>query len=428
MQLEGPFLLYGAGREGKSSLQFLRGKMPDATFYVTVDKGEAELEGAEFISIEDATRRVQNGEIKTLVRSPGVSIYLPLIKLAKERGLTVTTNINLWNAFRRQDAKIIAVTGTKGKSTTTKLTHAMLKEAGFDAGLAGNIGVALLDSPWHPWMVFEFSSFQCSDLEIQPDFVGLTSLFPEHLDWHEGEVNYFNDKLNLIRRNVPYKLAFTEQVANHQAFAKNAASPQDILPPLEAAFENDFKTAIAQSALQGEHNLHNAKIAARIALAVGADEKSVLSAARNFEPLPHRLQPLHLSGKTFINDSIATNPEATKAALNAYGGAKAHLIIGGYDRDQNYDDLVTFLHDAELATLWCLPDTGWRIAKSMEKLDLNFALKNAESLDDIFAQLTDQSDDFATLILSPGAPSYNQFDNFEQRGERFLELAKIHFG
>lgn len=428
MPIEGPVLLYGAGREGRSTRRFIAEILPDAEVGVVIDKGTADVEDATQIDIAELPALLRNGRYKTIVRSPGVSIYKDELVLARELGINVTTNVNLWGEFKRGNRAVIAITGTKGKSTTTKLIWTMLRASGIDAGLAGNIGVPLLDAELHDLMVLELSSFQCSDLTLNPDIIGITSLFPEHTDWHRTAENYFRDKLNLFRRTKPYRAAITLQVANHPALPQPNNDFVHRLPELEPGLVQQMSEAAGQSQLIGAHNFENAKLAARIALGAGATEAAVLEGIRTFEPLRHRLQRVSIGAKNFVNDSIATNPEATKAAINSFPGGKIHVIIGGYDRGQDYDDLSRFLTHADVAAIWFLPDTGHRIAKGLEGADLPFDRHLPENLEQVFAELSEAPESFDTLILSPGAPSYNQFDNFEQRGDRFLEFAEKYFG
>ncbi|MCB1517738.1 MAG: UDP-N-acetylmuramoyl-L-alanine--D-glutamate ligase [Hyphomicrobiaceae bacterium] len=428
MPIEGPVLLYGAGREGRSTRKFIAEILPGAEVDVVIDKGVADIDGTTQIHIAELPSLLRNGRYKTIVRSPGVSIYKTELVLARELGVNITTNVNLWGEYKRGDRRVIAITGTKGKSTTTKLIWTMLKAAGIDAGLAGNIGVPLLDAELHDVMVLELSSFQCSDLTLNPDFIGITSLFPEHIDWHQSAENYFRDKLNLFRRTKPYQAAITLQVANHPALPQPNNDYVHRLPELDPGLVLRMSEAASQSQLIGAHNFENAKLAARIAMGAGADETAILEGIRTFEPLRHRLQRVSVGAKSFVNDSIATNPEATKAAINSFPGGKVHVIIGGYDRGQDYDDLSRFLTHADVAAVWFLPDTGHRIAKCLEGASLPFDLHLPENLEQVFAELSKAPDSFDTLILSPGAPSYNQFDNFEQRGDRFLEFAEKYFG
>ncbi|MCF6327517.1 MAG: UDP-N-acetylmuramoyl-L-alanine--D-glutamate ligase [Devosiaceae bacterium] len=428
MSINGPVLLYGAGREALSSRKFLHRIASDVTVHVCVDEGEADIPDSLQVPVASLPDAFKNGTYKTIIRSPGVSIYKPELIAAKAAKIEITTNVNLWAKFHRGNAKIIAFTGTKGKSTTAKLLFTILQSAKLDVGLAGNIGIPVLELEDHEYVVLELSSFQCADLKLAPDFIGVTSLFPEHLDWHKTEEKYFCDKLNLLHQNPPSKCAFSEQVLAHNSLSEKEKELDKTLPRLSEGFYQEIKNEVKVSRLVGQHNLHNTVLAARIAIGMEVEQKAILEGIKNFTPLPHRLEEITIGKKTFVNDSIATNPEATKAAILAYGQKKPALIIGGLDRDQNYDGLVEFLENAPLSHIWFLPDTGHRIARMLERKNPNYSCANVNSLSEIFEHLHQNPDQFDILILSPGAPSQNQFKNFEQRGQTFLNLAQKNFG
>lgn len=428
MTIEGPVLLYGAGREAQSTKRLLDEIASDVEVDFCVDKGEAHIEGARQVPVNSIVAAFNSNKYKTLVRSPGVSIYKPELKAAKEAGIHITTNVNLWAQYRRGKTKIIALTGTKGKSTTAKLVFTILQSAGLDVGLAGNIGVPVSDTPPQDYLVLELSSFQCADLQLNPDFIGITSLFPEHLDWHGDAPTYFADKMNILRRTASYSCALSPQVSSHINVPQ---PPNDLLtklPHLDQAFGETVATQVLSSRLKGKHNLQNALLAARLALGVGVSKKAVLDGIAAFEPLPHRLQEYHAGGKTFVNDSIATNPEATKAGIAAYADQNVALIIGGFDRGQDYDGLALSLAHAPVTSIWFLPDTGHRIADMLHGHDILAPTHRAKNLDEVFKALKADPDQFDVLLLSPGAPSFNQFKNFEKRGEAFLDLANKYFG
>ncbi len=427
MIIKGPILLYGAGREARSTLAFLNDVAPGENVHVVVDSGEADLPGIEQVPVESLEAAIASKDYATIVRSAGVSIYKPVLIAAKQAGIEITTNINLWARHKRGKAKTIAITGTKGKSTTAKLIHTILKQAGLDAGLGGNIGVPPLDLAPCAYAVLELSSFQTADMDFNLDFIGITSLFPEHLDWHLNEKNYFADKLNILRRKKPYQCALNPQVVEKDCLPQPPNGLVHALADLEPDFQDQLMEQVSASRLKGVHNAQNAILAARLCLGVGATQRDILQGIAAFEPLPHRLQEIQLGPKTFVNDSIATNPEATRAAIAAYPRQKVSLVLGGYDRGQKYDGLVATLKNSTLSQVWFLPDTGHRILREIGESKTPFACHKAISFEDMFTRLAADPDQFETLILSPGAPSYNQFKNFEQRGTTFLELARKHF-
>jgi len=427
MQIDGAVVLYGAGREARSTRQFLKEVAPQTKVYVTVDSGDADIEDCIPLTPTDLLSRIEQNEIGLLVRSAGVSIYKPELLAAKNAGVEITTNINLWAKYRRGKAKVVAVTGTKGKSTTVKLTETMLQCAGLDACLGGNFGVAPLDLDEHDIIVMELSSYQVADLELQPDFIGFTNLFPEHVDWHTSLEQYYFDKMNLLRREERYGYALGSQAAVNQKVQANLPKFANELPAPSAEMVAALHGAMRQSKLKGPHNADNMMIAAKLALGLGASEEAILEGLKSFAPPAHRLEEHQIGKHTIVDDSISTTPEATKAALATYPETRIGLIVGGFDREQDYHDLAINLQTSSVTTLACLPKTGHRLAEAVKEIGLKIDLIQAKDLTQAMNELAARREQFDTLILSPAAPSYNQFRDYVERGECFVELAKSLF-
>jgi len=428
MQVDGAVVLYGAGREARSTRQFLAQVTPETKVYVTVDSGDADIDNASQITPAQLLEKIENKEIGLLVRSAGVSIYKPELVAAKNAGIEVTTNINLWARYKRGNAKVVAVTGTKGKSTTVKLTETMLKCAGLDARLGGNFGVAPLDLDDHDIIVMELSSYQVADLELQPDFVGFTNLFPEHVDWHGSLDQYYHDKMNLLRRPERYAYALGSQAAVNQRVQANLPKYANELAAPSAEMVAALHGTMRQSKLKGPHNADNMMIAAKLALGLGASEQAILEGLRSFAPPAHRLEEHKIGNLVFVDDSISTTPEATKAALATYPDTRNALIVGGFDREQDYHDLASEIKHSTVTTVACLPKTGHRLAEAIAELGVDIDVIEAQDLEEAMSALAQRRDQFDTLILSPAAPSYNQFRDYVERGEKFVALAKQLFG
>jgi UDP-N-acetylmuramoylalanine--D-glutamate ligase len=436
MRFDAPVLLYGAGREARSTAGFIKARSPGTMLFVTVDSGEADIPGAEFIAPADLPQAIEAKRFGTIVKSPGVSRYRPIFAMAREAGIAVTSNLNLWGETYRAGRQVIAITGTKGKSTTATLLHLMLTESGLDAGLAGNVGLAPLEiADKHAIVVFELSSYQTADLAFTPDIAALTNLTPEHTDWHRTVERYYQDKLNLIDRDAPFPVALGVGALEHPLVLAALRDRSRLIPPLAPFIHDRIATAVARSRLKGEHNLNNALLATQVALKAGADLEGVVRGIRKFRPLPHRLEEHAFGGVTFVNDSISTTPEATKAALAAYEGTRIALIAGGHERQQDYSELAQLLAPRGVTTLVCLPVTGDRLATLTYAAAPEVDVLEAGTLEDALKALAGRKDKFETVILSPGAPSYGQleapgkvFRNFEERGAAFVRLAERYFG
>jgi UDP-N-acetylmuramoylalanine--D-glutamate ligase len=436
MPFDAPVLLYGAGREARSTRRYISETSPQTRVFVTVDSGAADIEDAEPIAPVDLPRAIEEARFGTIVKSPGVSRYRPIFAKAREAGIAVTSNLNLWGKAFREGRKVIAITGTKGKSTTATLVWLMLTESGVDAGLAGNVGVAPLEiADRHPVVVFELSSYQTADMAFSPDIAAVTNLSPEHTDWHRDVEHYYADKLNLIDRDAPFPVALGRGAHEHPLVLAALRDRARLIPPLAPFLADRIATAVARSRLKGEHNLDNARLAAAIAMKAGADIEGVIRGIGKFEPLPHRLEAHEIDGRTFVDDSISTTPEATKVALAAYAGSRIALIAGGHERQQDYRELAGLLAPSGVAILVCLPVTGDRLATATYAAAPEIEVLEAATLEAGMQALQARQDAFDTVILSPGAPSYGQklddrtvFKNFEERGDAFLVLARKLFG
>lgn len=428
MQFDEPVLLYGAGREAVSTRAFLAARQPGLKVYVTVDSGTADIADAEFIAPEDLPAAIGAHRFGLIIKSPGVSRYKPVFTIAAAAGIPVTSNLNLWGAAYRHNRTVVAITGTKGKSTTATLVHLMLVHSGIDAGLAGNVGLAPLDiADKHPLVVFELSSYQTADMNFLPDVAALTNLYPEHVDWHGSVERYYADKLHLIDREGYFAVALGAAAQGNALVARAVRDHRRLLAPLDADAALAVEHAVSRSRLRGSHNLDNARLATQVALAVGGTMEGVLRGIAAFRPLPHRLEEHRLGELTIVNDSISTTPEATKAALAAYPARRIALIAGGHEREQDYGELASLLAPRGVTTLVTLPVTGVRLAEAARRAAPRIEVIEASDLAAAIGALGQRRDRFDTIILSPGAPSYNQFKNFEERGTRFVELCRDAF-
>ncbi|ODT67014.1 MAG: UDP-N-acetylmuramoylalanine--D-glutamate ligase [Pelagibacterium sp. SCN 63-23] len=428
MRFDAPVLLYGAGREALSTRAFLHAQQPELKVFVTVDSGGAEIPDTQIISSTDLPEAIAAHRFGLIVKSPGVSRYKPIFAAAEAAGIPVSSNLNLWGSAYRHGRKVIAITGTKGKSTTATLTHLMLVHSGLDAGLAGNVGLAPLEiAGKHQIVVFELSSYQTADMNFLPDLAAITNLYPEHVDWHGSVERYYADKLHLVDRDGDFAVALGAAAHNNALVIAALRDQRRLLPALTIDQDREITGAVTHSLLRGAHNLDNARLAAQIALSAGGTIAGVVAGIAAFRPLPHRLEEHVFGGVTVVNDSISTTPEATKAALAAYPDRRIALIAGGHERQQDYAELAQLLAPRGVTVLATLPVTGDRLAHAAAIAAPEILQIAAENLEHAIANLTGQRQHFDTLILSPGAPSYNQFKNFEERGARFVALCKEAF-
>ena len=386
--------LWGLGRETSAFRTQLQRRLPAAAISAVIDDATPE---------EEARKALAGADV--LVRSPGVSIYKPLIQEAIRAGTTVSTATGLWLA-ERGGHHVIGVTGTKGKSTTATVIAHLIRATGTPVELAGNIGrpvIELLDLDADVWVVCELSSYQIADLTVGPEVAVLTNLSREHTDWHGGEQRYRADKLRI------FELPCTRVAVK---------PPADGWPLL---FEPE------QLPLRGAHNARNVTAAIAAIEAAGLPLPSLPQALEGLTALPHRLQTVHTDsrGTEWIDDSISTTPESTIAALEAFADRPVVLIAGGSDRDQDHDRLGQTLASRTAVTrLILLPDTGAAIGAAAASHGYGAdCMSTAGDMREATELARRRVEPGGVVLLSPAAPSFNQYANFEERGEEFATLA-----
>jgi UDP-N-acetylmuramoylalanine--D-glutamate ligase len=376
-----------------------------------------------------------------VVKTPGLSRYRPEVARLSAAGIPVVGGLGLWLA-EADLRRVLCVTGTKGKSTTSSLTGHLLTGLGYRCMVGGNIGAV----PYDPanagdfdYWVIEVSSYQATDLPCSPPVVAVTSLHPDHLDWHGGVEQYYRDKLSACSQP-----GAELTVANgDSALLRERAAL--LGPRVEWVSEHDDPAAdwMDPLGLPGGHNRRNALIARRCLVALGvpgaADAAALRAAAAGYQPLPSRLTPVGtVGGVTFVDDSLSTNVLPTLAALDAFPGRRIALIVGGHDRGIDYAPLAAGVVARDAPTyVLTLPDSGPRIRAQIEAAALSPAPPPALASRTGFAGVTDCPDLAAAVaaghrwaqpdgivLLSPAAPSFGVFRDYRDRGDAFARAVR----
>jgi UDP-N-acetylmuramoylalanine--D-glutamate ligase len=399
----------GAGREGGSVIRAIRSRNIDADIHVLNDNaaGDQQFEGCPLLPLN--IDELDWADV--IIKSPGVSPYRDELK---DR-TNITSATNLW--FAEPHAPIIAITGTKGKSTTSSIVAHLLNGIGLDARLAGNIGrnpIDILDEPEPDWWVLELSSYQTSDLQGTPAVAAMTSFSPEHLDWHGDVETYFRDKSRLLELGQ-------KRVINPVGDEMKA-----LLQRFPDASQPDASWTPPPSQLRGKHNEQLIRLAYAILRTAGIDVDAnageLAAALRTFEPLPHRLQPAgEVNGVLYVNDSLSTTPLATQAAIDAFEGRPRTVLVGGYDRGISYAEFGEFMRAQTDVALITLPDCGDRIAAAVDRPEIITHSDGLEQAVNIAAETTPAG---GVVLLSPGAASFGHFKDYAERGERFIEFVQ----
>jgi UDP-N-acetylmuramoylalanine--D-glutamate ligase len=376
-----------------------------------VDAGRLREAGVEVVLGADDPELLDGVDL--LVKSPGVPAEAPLVTAARERGLTVWSEVEL--GFRLLANPILGVTGTNGKTTTSELLGAVFRAADRPAAVAGNVGRPLtgLDGslPEDAWVVCELSSFQLEDIEaFRPRVAVLLNLTPDHLDRHASLDDYRAAKLRIFENQLPEDVAVVPR-----GFGPVPGRARRI----EFAARDELPS---EPAIPGEHNRENAAAATAAARAAGISDDAIAEALRSFEGVPHRLELVReVGGVRFVNDSKATNPEAAERALSAYPPG-VRLILGGSRKRSSYSRLAQRARESGVSRAYLVGEAADEIAEALALAGVRFT--HAATLEQAVAEAYRDSEPGEVVLLSPACASYDQYRDFEERGERFRELVE----
>jgi UDP-N-acetylmuramoyl-L-alanine---L-glutamate ligase len=366
-----------------------------------------------------------------VVKSPGISRYRDDLRELEARGIPVAGGLGLWLQEAPRE-RVVCVTGTKGKSSTTAIAGHLLNRLGYQCMIGGNIG----QPPWDPaqhgtawdYWVIETSSYQATDLACSPPVVAVTALHPDHLPWHNGDVEaYYRDKLSACRQP-----GADLTVANGDS--ELLRERRELLGPrVDWVRAGDDPAAdwMRPLGLLGMHSRRNALIARACLRALGVpeagDDGALRGAAAGFAALGSRLQVIGtVSGVTFVDDSLSTNVLPTLAALDAFPGHRVALIAGGQDRGIDYQPLAAGLAGRTAATLvLAVPDSGPRIRAAIEAGPPSAVeLVSCDDLNSAVSQGFRWAQPDGVVLLSPAAPSFGQFRDYRDRGDAFARAMK----
>jgi UDP-N-acetylmuramoylalanine--D-glutamate ligase len=376
-----------------------------------VDAGRLREAGVEVVLGADDPELLDGVDL--LVKSPGVPPAAPLAAAARERGVTVWSEVEL--GFRLLANPILGVTGTNGKTTTSELLGDIFRAAGKDVAVAGNVGRPLtgLDGALGEgaWIVCELSSFQLEDVDtFRPHIAILLNLAPDHLDRHETFEDYRAAKLRIFENQSAEDVAVVPR-----GFGTIPGEAQRI----EFSLEDELPT---EPSIPGDHNRENAAAATVAARAAGIADDVIAAALSAFAGVPHRLELIReVAGVRFVNDSKATNPDAAERALSAYPPG-IRLILGGSRKGIPFARLAKRAAASGVAQAYLIGDSADEIAEALAAEGVRFTYSRdlPTAVKDAFRD----ADPGEVVLLSPACASYDQFRDFEERGKRFRELVE----
>ena len=390
-------LILGFAREGQSTANFLKNRFPS----LQIDSAD-QKDGPDYLA--------HLRDYKIIIKTPGISPHKPEIEEAVKNGVMFTSQTQIF--FDLCPGKIIGVTGTKGKSTTASLIYHVLSQNNIKSVLAGNIGKPALDYLEEinkdTWVVMELSSYQLMDLQKSPHIAVLQHIYPDHLDYHLDFNEYKTAKLNITKYQTGNDYLIT-------AFDTPTNAKKIIIEPEPV-----------ESQLLGNHNLFNIKPSIIIGEILGISKDKILSAIKTFTPLDTRLTKIAtVNNITFYEDTLATIPEATIAALDALSSGVKTLIAGGHERKQNYSNLAKKILNSGISTLILFPVTGERISQEVKLLAQQIPqIFHVNSMSEAVKLAYENTPKGGIVLLSPGAPSFTLFKDYRDESAQYRVAIK----
>jgi len=375
-------------------------------------------------------------------RTPGIPYFIPEIQKAIKKGVEVSSQTKLF--FDLCPCKIIGVTGTKGKGTTTTLIYNILKASGKKAYLAGNIGKDpfefLAKLKKNDWVCLELSSFQLQDLHKSPNIGVVLNITQEHLDYHKSIEEYREAKASIVKWQTdkdfaavnfdyPVSKKFSALSGGQVYFfsrfgkVKKGAYIENKNVVLVDKGKKSVVCDTAKLKLRGQHNWENITAAITASYLAGAKLPATKKEVLNFKGLEHRLELTGIKkGVSYYNDSFATTPESTIAAIKAFNEPVV-LICGGSEKGSDYTELGKVIKNSTIRTVILIGQTAQKIKKSIGKTDIEL-IEGCKNMDDIFAAIKKVAQKGDIVLLSPACASFGMFKNYKDRGNRFKDNVK----
>ncbi len=361
----------------------------------------------------------------TIVRSPGVYRYLSEIIQAEKDGVEITSSLKIF--FEKCPAKIIGVTGTKGKGTTSTLIYEILKKAGKDVYLVGNIGKPYLELlpklTKDSLVVMELSSFQLIDLTKSPHIAVVLNITLDHMDWHKSKEEYVSAKQNIVRYQTVSDCAVVNSEYDVSKSFTEITKAKVVLFN-KSKLEDKYKENLL---LKGEHNLENIAATVAVAKILKVDDKIIKQVVSNFKGLEHRLELVReVGGVTFYNDSFATGPQPTIAAIKSFSEPET-LILGGSDKGLSYDELGKEITvNKQVKKIIIIGQVGPMIIKSLNASGFRGSIINLKqkSMVKIVENAFRNTSGGGVVLLSPAAASFDMFENYKDRGNQFKKAVQ----
>ena len=441
--------ILGFGLEGKDLVKFLMNRGAEIVVFDQKEKEELDLEGVneEKIQFVCGKTYLSRGllDFDYIFRSPGIYRFLPEIVEAEKRGVKVSSAIKLF--FDLCPGKIIGVTGTKGKGTTSTLIYKILKSSGENVYLAGNIGKPYLELiprlKQSSWVVLELSSFQLIDLYKSPHISVVLNITSDHLDWHKNRDEYIEAKINIIKHqkkndfavlNLDYDIS-----KNFKKHTKGKVLYFSKSKKINGSFVKDNKVNLLTGKkkyqigntrdllLRGKHNWENITAAVCASRLAGARINAIKNVVFSFKGLEHRLELVgKIGGVSFYNDSFSTNSQPTIAAINSFN-EPITLILGGSDKGLDYTEMareITRKKNVERVVIIGQISLKIRNALKKAKYERDIIMLGKSNMKIVVRTSFKKASKGGIILLSPATASFGMFENYKDRGNQFKQAVK----
>jgi len=438
----------GLGLEGKDVVKFILKQGASVTVFDKKEEKDLDLTGIERKKINlvcgGSYLSGGIGGFETIFRSPGIYRYLPELVKAEKEGIEISSATKLF--FDLCPGKIIGVTGTKGKGTTCTLIYEILKKAGKDVYLAGNIGKPYLELlpklNKTSLVVLELSSFQLIDLQKSPHLSVVLNVTVDHLDWHKDEKEYLQAKTSIVRyqRNTDYVVINADYKKSVKFgdltsarvfyFSRRKKVEGAYVDQGRIILNVDRTREIGETKkllLRGEHNWENITAAICASYLAGSDLGSIKRVVFSFRGLEHRLEFVRkVKGVSFYNDSFATGPQPVMAAIDSFYEPTT-LILGGFDKGLTYGDLAKKAAGCKnIKTIILIGDIGSKIGDELKKAKFPGLVINLGKppMEEIVREAFSHTPNGGVVLLSPGSSSFDMFKDYKDRGNQFKKATR----
>lgn len=440
-------LVMGYAVTGKSVVDYLVTKKANVRLN---DRGDLSQDPSVNLLIEQGVEVVDKGhplsvldDIDLIVKNPGIPYSIEVLQTAMQRNIPIITDVEI--AYQEAAAPIIGVTGSNGKTTTSSLIHHILEEKDDStAWLAGNIGVPSLTTAQEAGaddrIIMELSSFQLMGIEtFKPKIAVITNIYSAHLDYHKSREEYVKAKLKLMKNMTASDyLVYNADQEELKDWVKKcpavkipfsiSKAPASTIKAQGAYYDQDFlyyknERIAPLNAIQlpGEHNIANVLAAIAVAKIEKMPNNLIEKAIKSYLGMPHRIQPLgEINGISFYNDSKATNTTATITALNSFEDSLVY-IGGGLDRGNDFKDLIPYLEKVKAAFLY--GQSKDKMARDFEAAGVA-VIKVFEDLSQAVQAAIKQAEEGDVVLFSPACASWDQYKNYELRGQEFIDLVE----